>query len=154
MKRIARTVGSELFSAACGGAWIAAREFDARPWRRRGVRAGVVAAIAAAELLRRHREPPAEKTPTTVRGLVLAPDTVTLEPTRHGPRDLPWRPLVAGAVVGAGTLYGWRQLENRWIARLAARGHARPAVAVGTRVALIQLAAVGALRLARRRRGD
>ena len=130
----ARAVVTELLTAACGGAWIAARELDATPWRRRAVRAGVVAASATAILL---IDPPGRERP----GAAARPSGTGGKP--------PAPVLAASAAVTAGALYGWRLVENRWIARLAARGHTRPAVGVGARVALAHLAVFGGLRLGR-----
>ncbi|WP_177891082.1 hypothetical protein [Vallicoccus soli] len=157
-----------LTGAAGTFGWTAARHYDDRPRRRRAVRAGVLAGLLVAEATRpaRHGRPvapaperhagphpaPQDPAPEDPAPEHPAPEDPAPEDPAPGLRDLPW-PLVAaglGASV-AGTVL-WHRAEDRWLRRLARRGHRSPAASLGLGLAGAQLLmALGAGAVARRR---
>jgi hypothetical protein len=132
--------------AALTSAWIAARELS--PARRRATRAGIVAAVGAVayavspDPAEGERELVVGKRPTLVAegGPVVDPE-FTFDKRKA---------VLAAAVLGvsAATIYGRRQLEKRWLARLTRSGHPHPTRALAVRMAGVEFGVQLALQLA------
>jgi len=151
-------VAAAALQAALSGAWIAARELP--PARRRLARLGLVAAVAAASRALPRPDSEAAGEPAAEREIVLTerpfliseppPVTDGLRPVPFDKRKAAVVAVVAGVSVAA--IAGRRLLENRWLDRLAARGHPHPVRAVAVRMAAVEFTAQVALHLAMARR--
>jgi len=118
------------------------------------VRAGIVAAVIGGDaLLRRidlRREATAVERPASSEPPAIATSDTGQAPPRSArsaaARKAAPAVITAGIAVTIGSNYLRRRLENRWMKRLADRGHRRPAVALGVRVAAMYAAYALALK--------
>jgi hypothetical protein len=124
-------VATSVAQAVLTAAWIAAGGLP--PARRRTVRAGASAAVAAAGVLAGRRDDP-EITWTPETGLVVKGEDGT-------PRPRPSTNATAAAVVlGLGMIVTRRQIEKRWLARLQRDGHEHPYRRLALRMGLLTVA--------------
>ena len=127
-----RAVGSAAAEGALTGAWIATGELP--PAHRRALRLGATAVVVVSGWVASARDR-TEYHYTVGEGLMVRhPDgTEERRPVRKAS-------LAATALFGTGMIIGRRQLEKRWLARLAEQGHTHPHRALALRIGMLAMA--------------
>jgi hypothetical protein len=149
-----RAIAMAALQAALTSTWIAARELS--PPRRRLARLGIVAAVGGVSYLASPRS--ADPEPELVVGarpMLVAEGGPVVDPDAFPEFAFDKRKAaLTAAVLGASAaaMFGRRQVEKRWLARLTRNGHPHPTRALAVRMAGLEFAGQLALQLAETRK--